>query len=397
MDGAAGPQQPAGHQEPAGAGVRAGADPDTLGRRLLAPRSASDHLLRWGLESWAVLGILLLAFILVRYVAYQIRVMFTPVALALLLTYLLNPFVARLERRRVRRGVAVGIIFAAFVVVAGGALIVLIPVVARQLTQLFNALPGYLERATTAINTFAAKRGSSYRVRASSEELLHLARDNRAALVSLLGGVRSFVGGAVHVVVEVVIGIVLSIYILVDLPNLQQGIVGLIPPRRRPEILDLSEQVGNALGGFFRGQLLVALFVGVASAVGLALVRLPFAVLVGLIAGVFNLVPLIGPFIGAVPAVVIGLLSGHPIRALWAVLVLLGVQQLDNHLISPTVMGRTVNLNPIVVMLSLLAGSAVAGIFGMVLVIPCVAAGKIVFLHLRARHRAAPGRSAPHG
>jgi len=281
----------------------------------------------------------------------------------------------------------VGIIFVVFLAVAGVTLSIVISLVVRQLTQLFNELPGYLEGATRAINKFAAQRGSSWRIRASSEDLLRVARENRTALVSLLGGVRSFVGSVLHVVVESVIGIVLSVYILVDLRNLQRGLVGLVPAQRRPEILQVAEQVGHALSGFFRGQLLVALFVGVASAAGLALIRLPFAVLVGLIAGVFNLVPLIGPFIGAVPAVVIGLLSGHPIRALYAVLVLLAVQQLDNHLISPTVMGRTVNLHPIVVMLSLLAGGALAGIFGMVVVIPCVAATKILVQHLRARNR----------
>ena len=167
----------------------------------------------------------------------------------------------------------------------------------------------------------------------------------------------------------------------------QRGLAALIPEPRRAEILDMGREVGRAVGGFFRGQLLVATFVGVASAIGLSLVKLPFAVLVGLTAGIFNLVPLIGPFIGAIPAVFIGLLSGHPIRALYAVLVLLVVQQIDNHLVSPTVMGRTVRLHPIVVMLSLLAGGAVAGVFGMLLVIPGVAAVKVVATHLMRNRR----------
>jgi predicted PurR-regulated permease PerM len=192
-------------------------------------------------------------------------------------------------------------------------------------------------------------------------------------------------------VVEVVVGIVLSIYVLSGLPKLRRGLVGLIPDARRGEVLQVGREVGRSVGGFFRGQLLVALFVGVASAVGLTLVKLPFAVLIGVIAGIFNLVPLIGPFIGAVPAVAIGLLSGHPVRALYAALVLLAVQQLDNHLISPTVMGRTVRLHPIVILLSLLAGGAVAGIFGMLLVIPGVAAVKIVATHLLAKR----GQGAP--
>jgi hypothetical protein len=156
----------------------------------------------------------------------------------------------------------------------------------------------------------------------------------------------------------------------------------MLPERRRDEIIGLAEKIGGALGGFFRGQLLVALFVGIASAVGLTMVKIPFAAVVGLIAGVFNLVPLIGPFIGAIPAVILGLLSGDPIRALWGALVLLLVQQIDNHIISPNVMGRTVKLHPITVMLALLAAGSLFGLFGMLLIIPGIAAVKAVAQHL---------------
>jgi predicted PurR-regulated permease PerM len=276
----------------------------------------------------------------------------------------------------------VGVIFVGFLAVAAVALAIVAPLVAVQLRGLFQNLPGYLQKATQASNDFAAGHGFKYRLKLSSRDLVRLAGDNRTVFTSLLGGVQSFVGSVLHVVVEVLVGIVLSVYLLVDLPKIQRGLTALIPEPRRAEILDMGREVGRAVGGFFRGQLLVATFVGVASAIGLSLVKLPFAVLVGLTAGIFNLVPLIGPFIGAIPAVFIGLLSGHPIRALYAALVLLLVQQIDNHLVSPTVMGRTVRLHPIVVMLSLLAGGAVAGVFGMLLIIPGVAAAKVVVTRL---------------
>jgi predicted PurR-regulated permease PerM len=362
---------------------------DTLGRRILSPVSLWDHTLRYGAFAWATLGIMALTFVLFRYVLYQVRIIFIPLAVALVITYLLNPLVARLERRGVRRGIAVGVIFAGFLAVAAAALAIVTPLVVVQLRGLFQNLPGYLQKAAKAYNDFATGHGFKYRLKFSSGDLVRLARDNRTVFTSLLGGVQSFVGSVLHVVVEVLVGIVLSVYLLVDLPKIQRGLTALIPEPRRAEIVDMGREVGRACGGFFRGQLLVATFVGVASAIGLSLVKLPFAALVGLTAGIFNLVPLIGPFIGAVPAVFIGLLSGHPVRALYAVIVLLVVQQIDNHLVSPTVMGRTVRLHPIVVMLSLLAGGAVAGVFGMLLVIPGVAAAKVVATHLMGDR---PGR-----
>jgi predicted PurR-regulated permease PerM len=105
-----------------------------------------------------------------------------------------------------------------------------------------------------------------------------------------------------------------------------------------------------------------------------------------MVAGVFNLVPLVGPFIGGGLAVVIALISGEPLKAVWAALVLLVVQQIDNHLISPNVMGRTVQLHPVVVMLALLVGASFAGLFGMLVIVPLVAVAKIVFLFMWSRY-----------
>jgi len=162
--------------------------------------------------------------------------------------------------------------------------------------------------------------------------------------------------------------------------------MALIPPGRREEIRGLMDRIGQAVGGFFRGQLLVALFVGVASSIGLWAIGLPFWLLVGMVAGVFNLVPLVGPFIGGGLAVVIALISGQPLKAVWAAVVLLIVQQIDNHLISPNVMGRTVQLHPVVVMLALLVGASFAGLFGMLVIVPLVAVAKIVFLFMWSRY-----------
>src|SRR2546421_3008778 len=115
---------------------------DTLGRRILSPVSIWDRTVRYGAFAWATLGIMALTFVLLRFVLYQVRIVFIPLAVALVVTYLLNPLVARLERRGVRRGIAVGIIFAGFLAVAAVALAITVPLVAVQLRGLFENLPG---------------------------------------------------------------------------------------------------------------------------------------------------------------------------------------------------------------------------------------------------------------
>ncbi len=212
------------------------------------------------------------------------------------------------------------------------------------------------------------------------------AGENRQAVTRYLTGLRSVTNSVISGLIIIVLGPVMAFYLLVDLPRLRRGAMALIPPGRREEIRGLMDRIGQAVGGFFRGQLLVALFVGVASSIGLWAIGLPFWLLVGMVAGIFNLVPLVGPFIGGGLAVIIALVSGEPLKAVWAALVLLVVQQIDNHLISPNVMGRTVQLHPVVVMLALLVGASFAGLFGMLVIVPLVAVAKIVFLFIWSKY-----------
>lgn len=351
----------------------------------ITPTGVGEWIRRAGAVSWSLIGVLILLYLFVREIAPIARVLLPPVAIALVVVYLLNPLVSALQNRGFRRGLAVAMVWLAFIAVITAILAAVIPVVARQISGLIDALPKYVEKATREINRLAERRGSSFRIHLTTEQVIKTVRENRETLVAFLGGVRSFATSVLHILIVVVLGAVLSIYLLVDLPKIKRALVAATPPRHRAEVSEISQKIGTALGGFFRGQFLVAAFVGVASAIGLTIVGLPFAVLVGLIAGIFNLVPLIGPFIGAIPAVAIAVLSGQPSKALWASLALLIVQQIDNHIVSPNVMGRTVKLHPITVMLGLLAGGTIAGILGMLVVVPSIAAAKILGQHAYAR------------
>lgn len=353
----------------------------TFGQRIIHPQTIWDRVVRWGLFCVALSAIVSVVFSAFYFLVWPLRVLFAPVALALVVVYLLNPLVNRLERRGVKRGLGVAIIYVVFVAVVAAGLSLLVPIIARQITGFIDKLPEYVQDATTEINEFAAKRGWDYRINLDTEQIQQYVVDNREAIIGVLGGVRSFAFGVIHILITLVIGIILSIYILLDMPKIQQSMRNILPEGRREEIIGLADKVGGVLGSFFRGQLLVALFVGVASAVGLTVIGIPFAAVVGLIAGVFNLVPLIGPFIGAIPAVILALLSDQPVDAVWAMLWLLTVQQIDNHIISPNVMARTVKLHPITVMLALLAAGSLFGIFGMLLIVPGIAAVKMLAGH----------------
>ena len=346
----------------------------------------ASRVARWGIFCWSLIGVLILTYLLYRYVLYPIRIVFPPLLLAMAIVYLLNPIVSRLQSRGMGRVWGTLLTYVVFLAVVGVGLRFLIPLVADQVTGFVGSVPRLLQRAEVWLADVNADLGLNL----DAQQLVG-ALGPEAGGGAFISRIFSFTTGVVHVVVVVLLGMVLGFYLLVDLPKIQRGTMALIPSTRHHEVRSVLDRMGTALGGFFRGQLLVALFVGLASMLSLWIVGLPYWGLVGMIAGLFNLIPLIGPFIGAIPALFIafttetsgGLLNldpGWPL-AVGASLALLVVQQLDNHIISPNVVARTVKLHPVTVMLGLLIGGTLLGLLGMLLAVPTIAATKILILH----------------
>jgi predicted PurR-regulated permease PerM len=141
-------------------------------------------------------------------------------------------------------------------------------------------------------------------------------------------------------------------------------------------------QVGRVVGGFVRGQLLVALIVGVLASLGLALLGVPFWLLIGLIAGFLNVIPFIGPFAGGFLAAVVSLAFRDLGTALWSVAMFTAVQQFDNHVISPNILKSRVQLNPVFILLALLLGGSLGGFFGLLVAVPVAAALRVIIGHV---------------
>jgi predicted PurR-regulated permease PerM len=349
--------------------------------------SGYDRFVRAGMVAWAIIGVALAGYILLRLVV-ALQVLVPPVLIAAAVVYLLDPVVSRLARRGVPRLAGTAMVYLAFVLLIGMALSVLVPLVTREIATAIDDFPQYATAMQGKLQQLAARFGQDIRFSIKADRVSDWLGDpaNRQTILNYVTGLRSFTGSVLHAVVVFVIGLIVAFYLLVDLPRLRRGAFAMVPPRHRADLEELSGQVGRAVGGFFRGQILVALFVGIASSIALKLVGLPFWLLVGMIAGLFNLVPLIGPWIAGAVAVVIALLNGDISMAIWAAVALALVQQVDNHLISPNVMSRTVQIHPVVVILALLLGATFYGILGMLVAVPLIAAAKICFMYLWVRH-----------
>ena len=361
---------------------------------------ASERLRRAGIASWSIIG-LLIVLAVAGWALLKIRVIFPPLGLAILIIYLLNPLVSRLEERRVPR--LWGTILS-YVLVAGIVTLIVTaisPFVADQATDFSEDLPEFKEQIVASVEDGANVLEDRLNVNIDTTEvhcLLDVAgeeaptaaqcdevtRDFRERIAGSAERLTELGSSVVEAILIFVLAPLLALYLLIDLPQLQRDVLNLIPDSHRSEVADVASKVGRTVGGFFRGQLLVALIVGVMSSLGFLIVDLKFWLVIGAIAGFTNLIPLVGPFIGGGLGFLVGTVTDNLGTGLKAALVALIVQQVDNHVISPNVMKRTVQLHPVTVMLSLLAGGTLAGFWGVLLGVPTVAVVKLLLSHLWA-------------
>ena len=175
---------------------------------------------------------------------------------------------------------------------------------------------------------------------------------------------------------------VLALYVLIDLEKYREQALELTPPQHREEFAFVGAEVLASLGSFVRGQLLVAFIVGVASSIGMWAIDLPFWLLIGMLAGILNLISFLGPVVGGALAAVVGLLNGDVTQSVWAVVIFTLIQQVDNHVITPLVQRTRVKLSPFVIVLALIIGGSLAGLLGVLIAVPVTAAVRIILGHL---------------
>jgi predicted PurR-regulated permease PerM len=332
----------------------------------------------------------------------RILAILSPFIIALVITYLLHPMVKWLEinlfkhakiKPQFKRTLSVLLtyilIVSAFVIFIYSTYLM----IGGQFTNNVN-----VNNMIDSIMKYSQRYNDIFQSAAEKLETSGLSADIKEQFTSLIERLNGFVGTAINAgfnsikqlgsnLLNILLGVIIGFYILKDLEYFKKftnDCLDAVFNKKRTEKTKLFfNDVDNVVSKFIRGQLLDGLIVGILSSFGLWIIGLDFPVLIGMTAGVFNIIPYFGPLIGTVPAVIVGLLSGSPIKALFAVLVLLLVQQLDGAIIAPKVVGESVGLHPVFVILSIIIGGAYFGLLGMLLAVPT--AGIIKLLVMRWR------------
>jgi predicted PurR-regulated permease PerM len=339
---------------------------------------------------WLAVGVLVLGAAVVALLARPLAVVIAPLVVALLIVHLLNPVVTALSRRGVPRLIGTLIAYVGVGVVIALASVLLAPVLTAQLASFAEEAPDLgltlkerLGEALTAIG-IDVDLTEIFDARALGEELSAFvaAEENRSTITSVLTVLSGLARSAFTVVFGVVIGPVVAFYVLADLPSILGSVRRIIPPDRRAEVEQVSRELSTVVGAFIRGQLIVATFVGIATSIALGLIGLPYSLLIGFIAGVTNLVPLLGPFVAGVLAVTVALVTDGVGLALLVLVIMTGVQQLESSVLNPLIMGRVVRVHPLALLLGVIVAAALYGVFGMLVVVPLLAGARVLSTHL---------------
>jgi predicted PurR-regulated permease PerM len=347
---------------------------------------------------WAQLVLLPLLLLLVWTVAGAVRHVLFLFLVALLIALLLNPLVRGLGRAWIPRGAAVALVYLAFAAVVALAILALATVVVQQTRSAAHRVDNYFTvDSGHPLRTGAEQDLARFQRWLDHHHLsgVHVQHEGEKFLNQVgTKDVRKYTSRALHwaegagltvvtLLFEAFLVVVVSIYMLLDMQRLTDAVDRRFPPRGRGGLIVRMEQ---AVASYVKGQLLLSVIIGVSVGLGLWILGMvgavpnggKYAAAFGAWAAVTELIPYIGPWLGAIPPVLYALVQ-DPLAALWVALLFLGIQQLEGHVVVPKVMGHTLRLHPLLVIFGLLAGGEIYGFAGILVALPLLAAGRAVW------------------
>ncbi len=318
--------------------------------------------------------VIVLSTLLGAYLAVRLINIIVLLLLAFVFASAIAPLVSRLHRR-FSLGLSIGLVYIGLLTVAGILLAVIISPLAVQAAGLIGSAPELLERSQQGI--IALQR----RFNLPAEILTpNLARNYTQILErapALAAGVFNVTLGFITGIAGMLLVLVMAFYWLLERRNVEGTWLQLVSPANRPKARDIMVQIEEKAGGYVRGITTLAVIMAVLSYFGLLLLGIQYALVLALIAGLAEFVPLAGPFIAAVPALLIAF-AESPGKALAVLILYIVLQQIENNLLVPKVMQHSVGLSPLTTLVAVLAGAALLGIIGALLSVPVASAMKII-------------------
>jgi len=337
-----------------------------------------------------VIGVVL-AVAIVLEVLWVTRSVIIWVLIALFLAMALNPAVEFLVGRGIRRGAAVGIVFVGAILVIVGIAATFVPTLVREVNDLADAVPGYIDDLTRGRGRLGFLE-RDYQIVEKARAAL--AKSGVGGVLGLSNTALSVTKSILNAVIAVVTIAFLTLFMLLEGPAWVDRIFSLMSEESRPRWRKVGGDIYRTVGGYVTGNLAISLVAGVTSTAVLLILGVPYAVALGLVVAILDLIPLAGATVAAIIVSVVGFLHSTT-AGIVLVIFFVVYQQLENQVLQPLVYGRTVRLSPLIVLVAVLMGAKLAGVIGALGAIPVAGSIQVVFLDwLEFRRQKVPEAAA---
>lgn len=332
--------------------------------------------------------------LLIGWVVWLLAPILTPFVLALALAWLGDPLVDRIEATGRSRNTGVVLVFVAMVLVVTALLLVLVPMIERQITTLMAAVPqAQAWLMQTGIPWFEQKTGLEVMQWMDPDRLIEWVRSHWQQAGGFATTFMGYVSRSGFTLVTWMVNLallpILAFYFLRDWDKLVERVASVIPRNHIGTITNLARESNDVLGAFIRGQFLVMVALGVIYAAGLSLAGLKLGLLIGLVAGLISFIPYLGATTGIVMAVVAALVQaqGIDLKLLLVGVVFTVGQLLESYVLTPRIVGDKIGLHPVAVIFAVMAGGQLFGFLGMLLALPVAAVSNVLLRYAHQRYR----------
>lgn len=354
-------------------------------------RLRNSKLMFWSLELLIIASLIFVStkidFVFQPFFTF-FSTLFSPILIAGFLYYMLNPLVELLqEKAKLSKNLSVAAVLLFFIGMFIFFVSLIIPNLVKQMGQLIQNLPQFIKAVEDWTGQlFSHPLVKDLDVQSYLDKMdLSLGSIVRKVINGVSSGLGSFVGVFANVTIVAVTVPFMLFYMLKDGDRLVPMIEKYLPAQSKDEILMLLHKMSQTISKYISGQAIECTFVAVGTMIGYKIIGVEYAFLFGIIAGITNMIPYVGPYLGLAPALFVTLFSGHEKALLHAVLacvVVLIVQQIDGNIIYPNVIGKSLDIHPLTIIIILLVAGNIAGLLGMILGVPFYAVCKTVFIHV---------------
>lgn len=299
-----------------------------------------------------------------------LKIIFTvlvPVFIGFVYAWIFNPLVVKFSKK-INRNIVCIMLFLVFIIVFGLFVYFVVPLFYKEVLELIEILPNFFRKIEVKVEVLGFRE-------LLDQGISFIVNNVPKLLISLVSSVFKYIG-------IIVVGLILGLYISMDYEKIVCGINRLVPRKYKCVFINLSREVSDAVRKCVNGTLLIASFVFVLDSMAFFFIGIDSPILLGMICGITDLIPYVGPYIGGFAAVLVGLTESK-ILGILTLIVCVVVQSIENYVLQPIIMSKSIKISPILVIVSLLIFGRIFGIFGMILATPVLAILKVIFMYIK--------------